>query len=274
MHTVTCMPDLILLRMTPAQASQLLVKRAPMRGDFEGIIMRARYATTRPGDVLAQYRRTAREAALAYGKILASSAQDPLVCTDCGAANCKLWRKHHTDGKRLLCVNCVLLEIGQAHAVDEDGLYENVHGFGSTFGAWMAAIPRPTSGFWPNRGAPAAPIAWWRSMPTYPVPPASGHDDTDVVAVGEKIASILEAHGIDAVPGDSGEGIVDVVVFHPTWTPRLEDYGVDPKMLEEKLLLEGDQVDEALRLLAELPEDASAYDTLSILRGVRASVVV
>lgn len=80
--------DIRFLRLEEAAAA--LVAAAPARGDYYGIVMRARFSTTLPTDVLAQYRRTLRDLAMSYGNRLPQKQRDRMRCGKCGATGCKM----------------------------------------------------------------------------------------------------------------------------------------------------------------------------------------
>ncbi len=67
------------------EAAAKLVANAPARGDYWGIPLRARYATTLAADIEAHYRRIIAAQGHVYGCRLPAAQRARLVCGKCSA---------------------------------------------------------------------------------------------------------------------------------------------------------------------------------------------
>lgn len=153
-------------------AAALLVANAPARGDFWGVPLQARYATTNPADIVAHYERKVRESGWSYGAKLTPTTRARLVCGTCGATGCKMWRQSYTsaDHTDVLCGPCAMVSQGKTGTIDADGKREDKHGMRTDQIGWR--IPAvPVAGedtFWGYTSVPADGCAWWRALPSYP----------------------------------------------------------------------------------------------------------
>lgn len=158
--------------MRPGEAARALVSAAPARGDYWGVTMRAKYASTRPADVVEQYRRTVRERAWSYFARLPRHQKNSLRCDDCGATGCKLWRESHCYSGKIpvLCASCVMRKDGKTRTLDADGKwYDEECGKCDQIGWFVPAVPDVEGvGFWGYTSVPADGVEWWRTLPTYP----------------------------------------------------------------------------------------------------------
>lgn len=77
------MQEVRLFGLLPDEAAERLVANAPACGDYFGFPMRARYATTRAADVVAQYHVEVQRRAWAYGANVPRDMQDRMVCGNC-----------------------------------------------------------------------------------------------------------------------------------------------------------------------------------------------
>jgi hypothetical protein len=158
--------------MTLERAAQALVDDAPARGNYFGIAMRARYATTRPDDVLEQYQRTLRARALAYGGNIPRAMRERMRCDRCGATGCKMWREYQTfaDHTEITCGPCALKINGKVGTIDAEGRVDEGDGIGKCdqIGWRVPAVPTFDGTFWGYTSVPAEGVAWWRALPSMP----------------------------------------------------------------------------------------------------------
>jgi hypothetical protein len=150
------------------EAAAMLVAAAPARGDYWGVSLRARYATTRAADVVAQYTRTVRERAWAYGARVPREMRDRMRCGACGAAGCKMWREYNTcsDYTKILCGQCALKDQGKTGTIDARGYIHGEHGRCDQIGWMVPAVPTHDGSFWGYTSVPAEGVEWWRTLPT------------------------------------------------------------------------------------------------------------
>jgi len=155
-----------------ADAAALLVANAPARGDFWGVPLRARYATTNPADIVAHHERKVREGGWSYGARLTPKMRARLVCDTCGAAGCKMWREYQTFANRtkILCGPCAKVDQGKIGAIDVDGkIVDEDVGRCDQIGWLVPAVPvAGDDTFWGYTSVPADGCAWWRALPSYP----------------------------------------------------------------------------------------------------------
>ena len=154
------------------EAAAKLVANAPARGNYWGIQLRARYATTRAADIEAHYKRILAERAYTYGFRLPVSQRARLVCGKCGARGSKMWREYNTfaDHTAVLCGPCALVAQKKTGTIDADGKRMGEHGTASDQIGWMVpAIPDVEGhGFWGYTSVPEDGVLWWRALPSYP----------------------------------------------------------------------------------------------------------
>jgi len=164
--------DIRFMRLEDAAA--LLVANAPARGDYWGTTMRAKYATTRPADLVTQYRRTISERAASYGNRLPESQRARLVCGACGAKGCKMWREYNTcaDYTKVLCGRCTMADQKKTGTLDADGKWDDERcGKCDQIGWMVPAVPTHRGDtFWGYTSVPADGCEWWRRLPTYGKP--------------------------------------------------------------------------------------------------------
>ena len=161
---------------TIEDAAVLLAANAPARGDYYGTPLRARYATTRPADIVAQYNRTIEARALAYGNSLSLVMRARMVCGHCGAKGCKMWREYQTcsDYTKILCGPCALKDQKKTGVIDAGGYIrdEEIGGLRCDQIGWMApAVPTSAAEedtFWGYTSVPEPGVRWWRNLPSYP----------------------------------------------------------------------------------------------------------
>ena len=154
------------------EAAAKLVANAPARGDYRGIPLRARYATTLASDIEAHYQRIIAERGHVYGCRLPASQRARLVCGKCGANGCKMWREGNTaaDHTAIMCGPCALAASGESGSIDNEGrvLDEQV-GLCDQIGWLVPAVPDVEGhGFWGYTSVPEDGCAWWRTLPSYP----------------------------------------------------------------------------------------------------------
>jgi hypothetical protein len=144
---------------TIEDAATLLVKSAPAKGDFYGVPLRARYATTRPTDIVGHYRRIIAERAMSYGNRLTSAMRARLRCDKCGATGCKMWRGP-----------CAMIDQKKTGGIDADGKHEDDIGFRCDQIGWMVPAV-PVAGedtYWGYTSVPEDGVVWWRTLPSLP----------------------------------------------------------------------------------------------------------
>lgn len=157
--------------LTIEDAARRLVESAPARGDFWGITMRARFSTTRPADIIAQYRRIVQRRAWAYESMLPPAQKARIVCNNCGASGCKMWREYNTfaNHTEILCGLCALNDQGKEGPIDADGKIGSEFGKCDQIGWLVPAVPDLEGlGFWGYTSVPAEACEWWRLLPSYP----------------------------------------------------------------------------------------------------------
>ena len=154
-------------------AALLLIANAPAKADYFGFTIRAKYATTKPADVVAQYKRTIQSAAWSYGARLTPAMRARMKCDHCGATNCKMWREYQTfaDESEILCGPCALKSQDKAGTIDARG-YVHDEEIGSRCDQIGWRVPAvPVAGedtFWRYASVPADGEEWWRNLPSYP----------------------------------------------------------------------------------------------------------
>ena len=149
------------------EAASTLVAKAPAKGDYFGIELRARYATTRPEDVVAQYHRTVQERAWAYSALLPKAQKERLVCGVCKRTGCKMWREYNTCDTDIFCGACALIDQGEEGPIDGDGYRKTDMGKCDQIGRLVPAVPDLEGlGFWGYTSVPSEAVKWWRSLPT------------------------------------------------------------------------------------------------------------
>lgn len=156
--------------LTVDQAALALCVNAPARGDYFGVVMRARYATTLPQDVAEQYRRIIAAKVARYGSNLTRSMRDRLRCK-CGATGCKMWREYQTfsDYTEILCGPCAMAVQKKTGTIDADGKRESDFGKSDQIGWLVPAVPVVGEDtFWGYTSVPDEGVAWWRALPSYP----------------------------------------------------------------------------------------------------------
>lgn len=149
-------------------AARALVNSAPARGDYWGVPLRARYATTRPADVVAYYERIIQERAHAYGAQIPKAMRDRMRCDTCGATGCKLWREYQTcaDYTDLFCGACALLSQKKEGPIDAGGYRQTEYGRCDQIGWLLPAVPTHDGTFWGYTSVPTEGVKWWRDLPT------------------------------------------------------------------------------------------------------------
>jgi hypothetical protein len=154
------------------EAAAKLVANAPARGDYWGVTLRARYATTNPADIEAHYRRTLALRGHVYGVCLPAAQRARLVCGKCGAQGCKMWREYQTFANKtdVLCGPCALAKEGKAGPIDSEGqIRSDLCGKIDSIGWMTPAVPDLEGrGFWGRGHVPEHAVAWWRALPSYP----------------------------------------------------------------------------------------------------------
>ncbi len=153
------------------EAAAKLVANAPARGDYWGIPLRARYATTLAADIVAHYERILSERAYTYGFRLPASQRARLVCNACGARGCKMWREYQTfaDRTEIMCGSCALASQDKKGPIDAEGRRDSAHGKTDQIGWMVPAIPDVEGhGFWGYTSVPEDGCRWWRALPSYP----------------------------------------------------------------------------------------------------------
>lgn len=97
-------------------------------------------------------------------------------CSECGAANCKLWREYQTSphDKTLLCARCA------AKAGDKDISSMDEYGRWAEdptrptvthdqIGWYVPAVPTEDNDtYWGYTSVPHAGCLWWANLPTFP----------------------------------------------------------------------------------------------------------
>jgi hypothetical protein len=120
---------------------------------------------------------------LGFGRIDydAHTVPDNYRCTSCGAHGVKLWRQYPcVDDSELECSVCV----GQSQhvdvsTIDADGLIKTDIGHSNQIGqsspdspGRVPAVPTADgSTYWGYPKIPDKALAWWRRLPTQPIPP-------------------------------------------------------------------------------------------------------
>jgi hypothetical protein len=109
------------------------------------------------------------------------------VCTECGATNCKLWRRSHTIQPKLVCAVCAAKDQNKdISTIDRQGTIVYKHG-GRTdnIGCYVPAIPTPgNNAYWGYTSVPKRACIWWDNLPTLP-PQKSGGNKPRVTVVYE-----------------------------------------------------------------------------------------
>lgn len=100
-----------------------------------------------------------------------TSTPDYYKCSECGAANRKLWRRYMTSDVELLCIQCVCEDQGKdARCVDgTTGRFwcEKNRLFHDAIGWFVPAIPDGDGNYWGYTSVPEDAIWWWRRLPVY-----------------------------------------------------------------------------------------------------------
>lgn len=145
-----------------------LVAAAPARADYFGTVLRAKYATTRPADVVAQYHRTIRHGAWAYDNGIPAAMRARMKCDACGATDCKMWREYQTvaNHTKILCGACAMIDQKETGTIGADGKHESEYGRRDQIGWMVPAVPTFHGSFWGYTSVPAAGCLWWCSLPT------------------------------------------------------------------------------------------------------------
>lgn len=148
-----------------------LIAHAPAQCDYWGVKLRAKYATTRAVDVLARYYRIIAEQVASYGDRLPKAQRARMVCGDCGAKNCKMWREYQTfaNHTKILCGPCALKDQEKEGPIDADGKIGSDFGKCDQIGWLVPAVPDVEGhGFWGYTSVPSDGVGWWKALPSYP----------------------------------------------------------------------------------------------------------
>jgi hypothetical protein len=104
------------------------------------------------------------------------SVPDGYKCGECGATNCKLWRRYQTflENQALFCCDCAIKNQtkvnGHSYQVDDidsDGRSTNDGCRSDAIGWLVPAVPTENNDtYWGYMSVPDAGVAWWRALPT------------------------------------------------------------------------------------------------------------
>lgn len=109
-----------------------------------------------------------------FGKVNYSKNKIPegYKCSDCGATNCKLWRKYQTflNHQNLLCAKCASNEQKEdISSINENGLRKSDYGLTDQIGWRIPAVPTEDGEtFWGYTSTPMNGYEWWKRLETLP----------------------------------------------------------------------------------------------------------
>ncbi|MCX6744572.1 MAG: hypothetical protein NTX82_03540 [Candidatus Parcubacteria bacterium] len=98
-------------------------------------------------------------------------------CSECGATNCKLWRRAYTFQPKFLCAVCAAKNQKEdITTIDRKGTIPYKDGYRTdNIGWYVPAIPtEDRRGYWTNASVPKLASLWWNRLPTLPPPKPEG----------------------------------------------------------------------------------------------------
>lgn len=89
------------------------------------------------------------------------------VCSKCGKAHVKLWRRYQSFNPELLCAECAgenqKKDISQ---MDANGMIPGEFGLSDQLGWYIPAVPDEEGvGYWGYTSVPETGVIWWKALP-------------------------------------------------------------------------------------------------------------